>query len=426
LDISWQYKAGIILFLFILSAFFSGSEVALFSLDKKKLQNIFEFNPIIRRYLQELLEKPMRILVTILIGNTVVNVSLSIMAVSLALEYSKDTGFSKNAALTIEIIILTLVILLVGELTPKVWASKNPPGFIKLTAVPLYWINVILYPVSEILTEAVKSSVKWMKIDKTKSAMLPEEISELANLGHERGTIIEEEHGLINSIVNFRSVDVYEVMTPRVDMVAVSKGASFTEILDIITKSGHNRIPLYGEDLDNIIGVIYSKDLLPYIRSAEKRLNFSLTKIARKGMFIPRTKLISSLMHEFQEKKMHLAIVVDEYGGTAGLITLEDIIEEILGEIRDEYDKEENPVTKVGDNSYIVLGKLSIDELNELLDTTFNDNDNYETVAGMVLNNAGQIPREGYSFQDNNYRFTVKEIQKKRIKKVQIDKLKAE
>ena len=143
-------------------------------------------------------------------------------------------------------------------------------------------------------------------------------------------------------------------------------------------------------------------------------------------MFIPRTKLISSLMHEFQEKKMHLAIVVDEYGGTAGLITLEDIIEEILGEIRDEYDKEENPITKVGDNNYIILGKLSIDELNDLLNTTFSENSNYETVAGMILNHVGQIPKEGYSFQIDGYTFIVKEIQNKRIKKVQVEKIKAE
>jgi CBS domain containing-hemolysin-like protein len=264
------------------------------------------------------------------------------------------------------------------------------------------------------------------KLDKSKSAILSEEIAELANLGQERGTIVEKEHGLISSIVNFRSVAVHEVMTPRVDIVSVSTDTNFNEMLDIIIKTGHSRIPLYHEDLDEIIGIVYSKDLLPYIKNVESRINFSLTKIARKAMFIPRTKLISSMMHEFQEKKMHLAIVVDEYGGTAGLITLEDIIEEILGEIRDEYDKEENPITKVEDNNYIILGKLSINELNDLLNTTFSENSNYETVAGMILNHAGQIPKEGYSFQIDGYTFIVKEIQNKRIKKVQVEKIKAE
>ena len=426
MNIDWQYKLGFLLFLFVLSAFFSGSEVALFSLDKKKLQNTFESDPLIRRYLQNLLDFPRRLLVTILLGNTLINVAASIIAVSIAIDYSHDTGFPRNIALTIEIICLTLCILLFGELIPKIWAAKNPVAFAKLISIPLYWLNVILFPLSEIMTEAIRSSIGLLKIDKRKSAIQSEEITELANLGHERGTIIEEEHGLISSIVNFRSVAVHEVMTPRVDIVSVSEETNFNEILDIITKTGHSRIPLFRKDLDEIIGIVYSKDLLPYIKKVESRINFSLANIARKAMFIPRTKLISSLMHEFQEKKMHLAIIVDEYGGTAGLITLEDIIEEILGEIRDEYDKEESPITKVGDNNYIVLGKLAMDELNELLNTTFNENSNYETVGGMILNYAGQIPKEGYSFQIDGYKFIVKEIQNKRIKKVQVEKLKAE
>lgn len=422
----WQYKLGFLLFLFVLSAFFSGSEVALFSLDKKKLQDTFESNPLIRRYLQNLLDFPRRLLVTILLGNTVINVAASIIAVSLAIDYSSSSGFPRNIALTIEIIFLTICILIFGELIPKIWAAKNPVAFAKLISIPLYWLNVILFPVAEILTEAIRSLISKLKLDKGKSAILSEEITELANLGHERGTIIEEEHGLINSIVNFRSVAVHEVMTPRVDIISVSAETNFNELLDVITKTGHSRIPLYREDLDEIIGIVFSKDLLPYIKNVKLRANFSITKIARKAMFIPRTKLISSLMHEFQEKKMHLAIVVDEYGGTAGLITLEDIIEEILGEIRDEYDKEENPFTKVGDNNYIILGKLSIDELNDLLNTEFSENNNYETVAGMILNHAGQIPKEGYSFQIDGYKFLVKEVQNKRIKKVQVEKIKSE
>jgi len=410
----------------VLSAFFAGSEVALFSLDKKKLQNTFEKNPLIQRYLQKLLDSPGRLLVSLLIGNTLVNVSASIIAVMLALDYSHQTGFPRNAALTIQIIILTLLILFAGELLPKIWASKHPNKFSKYVAIPMYWMNVILFPVAEILTEAIKAGVARLKMDKLKGAILPEEISELANLGHERGTIVEEEHGLINSIVNFRSVAVHEVMTPRVDMLAISVDSTFNQLLELITTSGHSRIPVYREDLDEIIGIVYAKDILPFIRNEEKRKNFSLSKIAHKALFIPGSKLISSLMHEFQEKKKHLAIVVDEYGGTAGLITLEDIIEEILGEIRDEYDKEENPITKLGDNSYIVLGKLTIAELNELLNTSFKESENYETLAGMVLNHAGQIPKEGYTFSEEDFRLTVKEVLNKRIKKVQLDKISAE
>jgi CBS domain containing-hemolysin-like protein len=426
LNIDWEYKFGFLLFLLILSAFFAGSEVALFSLDKKKLQSTFESNPLIRRYLQYLLDSPGRLLVSLLIGNTLVNVAASIIAVTLALDYSHKTGIPQNAVLTIEIIILTLLILFAGELLPKILAAKHPNKFSKAVAIPLYWFNVILFPVAEILTEAIKSGVRRLKMDKLKGAILPEEIAELAKLSHERGTIIEEEHGLIHSIVNFRGVAVHEVMTPRVDMVAISVESTFNELLDLITKTGNSRIPVYREDLDEIIGIIYAKDILPFLRNEEKRKNFSLAKIAHKALFIPGSKLISSLMHEFQEKKKHLAIVVDEYGGTAGLITLEDIIEEILGEIRDEYDKEENPITKLGDNSYIALGKLTIAELNEFLDTSFKESENYETLAGMVLNHAGQIPKEGYTFSEDDYKLTVKEVLNKRINKVQIDKIKTE
>ncbi len=427
MDVSWQSKLIALIICLIFSAFFSGSEVALFSLDRRKLQHNLGNNPLINRYLNQLLDYPRRLLVTILIGNTIVNVAASIIGVSLALEAASFFSISEEVALTIQIIALTLLVLLFGEVTPKVWASRNPLAFSKLTAVPLYWINVLFYPVAETLTETIKTLVSKIKFDKSKMAILPEEIAELADLGHERGTIIEEEHGLIQSIVNFRSVAVHEVMTPRVDIVAIPDDTDFEKLLSIITNSGHSRIPIYHETLDEIVGLLYSKDILAYLKSPEMRKQLSLTKIGRKPMFIPRTKMINDLMHEFQEKKMHIAIVVDEYGGTAGLITLEDIIEEIIGEIRDEYDKEESSVTKVDNNSFLVLGKLSIDELNELLNTNITpEHEDYETVAGLVLNNAGHIPKEDYTFQLQNYKFTVKEVFNKRIKKVLIQKLQGE
>ena len=423
MDVDWQIKIIFLLFLFILSAFFSGSEVALFSLDRRKLKKNLAGKAVTGRYLLLLLDHPRRLLVTILIGNTVVNVAASIIAVTLAIEISEQFNFSRDLALTLQIILLTALVVLFGELTPKVWANKNPLKFARIVCIPLYWVNVLFYPVAETITEIIKSAVSKMHFDKSKSAILPEELAELANLSHERGTLIEEEHGLISSIVSFRTVAVHEVMTPRVDMITVSTEFAFDELLQIIALSGHSRLPLYRNGLDDIIGIIYAKDLLPYIQHKELREQFSLEKIARKALFIPRTKLISTLMQELQEKKMHISIVVDEYGGTAGLITLEDIIEEIIGEIRDEYDKEENPVSKIDSRNLMVLGKLSIDDLNELLNTNIKpENEDFETVAGLVLNFAGHIPKEGYSFELENHKFTVKEVLKKRIMKVLIEK----
>ncbi len=426
MDIDWQYKLITLLILFIASAFFSGSEIALFSLNRKSLKKELSAAPVTMsgRYIFRLLQFPRRLLVTILIGNTVANVAASIISVSLAIEFAERYLISNELALTLQIILLTLLIVIFGELIPKVLAAKNPVRYSKICALPLYFISTILYPVSEIITEVIKLSVSKFRFDKTKVAMKPDELAELANLSRERGTIIEEEHGLIHSIVNYRSVSVQQVMTPRLDIVAVSDDTKLGELLEIINSSAHSRLPLYKNDLDNIIGIIYAKDLLPVIKNPDAQKNFSLNSIVRKALFVPKTKMINDLMQVFQAKKMHIAVVVDEYGGTAGLITLEDILEEIIGEIRDEYDKEENPVVKISQDVYLVVAKLTISELNELLNTNIKpENGDFETVGGMVLNHAGHIPKEGYSFYLGNYKFTVKEIANKRIKKILIEKI---
>ncbi len=423
----WYYKLLLLLILFFLSAFFSSSETALFSLDKKKINKKLFESPLIKRYLLYLLEHPRRLLVTILIGNTIVNVGASITAVSLAFDYSAISILSTNVILSIEIILLTIFLVIFGELIPKVWATKNPIILAKIVAVPLYWISVILFPVAETITELIKLAIMKLRFDKARSVILPEEITELANIGQERGTIEEKEQGLIKSIVSAKSVTVKEIMTPRVDIVSAEVGINFNELLDIITSTGHSRIPLYEIDLDKIMGFIYAKDILPYLKNEELKKHTPIKKISRKAIFVPQTKKINDLMYEFQEKKMHIAIVVDEYGGTAGLITMEDILEEIVGEISDEMDKEEISFTKLDDKTFLFLGKIPVSELNELLVTDFSSVDeDYETLGGLVLNNAGHIPKEGYSFEYKNHKFTVKEITNKRIKKVLIEKLSAD
>ncbi|MGE5499924.1 MAG: hemolysin family protein, partial [Syntrophothermus sp.] len=224
-------------------------------------------------------------------------------------------------------------------------------------------------------------------------------------------------------LVSFRTISVREIMTPRVDIVAVSDDSEFDEMLNIITESGHSRIPLYHSNLDEITGIIYTKDLLPYLKDGAGKEKLQLSKIARRAMFIPETKMISELMHEFQEKKLHMGIVVDEYGGTAGLITLEDILEEIVGEIRDEYDlEEESDIIKSGDNVYSVLGKTPIDEIKDRLDLDlYSENDDYDTIGGFIFNFTGEIPKEGYSFVYKNHKFTISEIENRRIKKIYIE-----
>jgi len=423
LEISWSIKIILLLICFILSAFFSGSEVALFSFDKKKTREFKKQHKIIGGYLQSLLENPRRLLVTILIGNTIVNVAASIIAVMLALEAAHIFNISTELALLIQIPLLTILILLFGEVSPKLWANKYPFQFARVVAIPIYWMGIILYPISKILTDLLKLISSKIKIDRTKTALHGTDIKDLADLSIETGTIEEGEHELIHGIVSFKTVTAREVMTPRVDIVAISLNTDFDEMMKIINESGHSRIPIYEDSLDKVIGIIYAKDLLPHLSNPEIRKSLSLKNIAREAMFVPETKLINVLLHDFQERNMHLGIVVDEYGGTSGLISLEDILEEIVGEIRDEYDREENEIIKLSQNSFMILGKVSIDELNELLDQDFSsENDDYDTVGGFIFNQAGIIPQQGFHFIHNNYKFTVKEVLNNRVNKVLVEK----
>jgi gliding motility-associated protein GldE len=424
LETDWFLRIISLFVLILFSAFFSGSEVALFSLEKTIFKDFKDSKGIIEKYIINLLESPRRLLVTILLGNTVVNVAASILAVSIALEIAHYYNYTVDLILIIQIIILTILILIFGEITPKLFASKNPVLFSKIISIPLYWVSVIIYPVAKITTDLVRLLATSLNLDKSKTVISSSEITELADIGVEKGTIEEEEHELIHGLVSFKSITVREVMTPRVDIKSVSLENTFSELMALITESGHSRIPLYENSLDNIVGIIYAKDLLPYIKSSNVKKEISLKEIARDALFVPESKLISDLLHEFQEMNMHIGIVVDEYGGTAGLVSLEDILEEIVGEIRDEYDQEENEITKLNETSYMVLGKVLIDELNELLTEDFSsENDDYDTVGGFIFNHFGTIPEEGDNFVHQNYSFTVKEINNKRINKVLVEKI---
>lgn len=423
MDIDWSVKLIAMIVFLGASAFFSGSEVALFSLDKRKIKSQFGGHPLILNYVSSLLQQPRRLLVTILIGNTVVNVAVSIIAVAFAIELAPRIGISEEFAITFQIIILTLLILILGELLPKVFASKKSVRFTKTVVIPLYWINVMIYPVSETLTEIIKAATSKIHIHKLKTVLTKDEIGELSDIGQEKGTLEEEEHEIIKSIVSFRNILASEIMTPRVDMKAIQSDESFDHVVSTINETGHSRFPLYYEDLDTIVGILYAKDILPFIKNGKPLKAIYLSGIVRKAMFVPKTKKINNLLREFQSKKTHIAIVVDEYGGTAGLITLEDIIEEVVGEIWDEYDKEEDIIKIIDEDRYLVLGKTPIDEINEAIGSQVITQDtDFETIGGLILKMAGSIPKEGYSFKINKFKFTVKEIHRKRIKKVLIEK----
>lgn len=424
MDIYWLIKIAFLFLFLVFSALFSGSEVAMFSFDEKKLKIVKERHSFLGSYIENMIKSPRRLLVTILLGNTIFNVAASILSVTMAIEFAQKIGLSINIALILQIVFLTILILIFGEVTPKIWASKSPIQFAVLVAIPLYWISVLFYPISKTITDIMNAETSRLKKDRKKTALLSSELSELADIGIEKGSIDEEEHELIHGFVSFRKILVREVMTPRVDITALSTETKFDDALKIITESGHSRLPLYEDNLDNIIGVLYAKDLLKFIGNERENKVIELKKLVRTAYFVPETKLISDLMHEFQEKKIHIGIVVDEYGGTSGLVSLEDIIEEIVGEIRDEYDKEEIEIRKIDDGSYEVLGKINIDELNEALGTQLNsDTDEYDTLGGFIFNFAGTIPKKGFNFKKYGFKFTVIEVSKKRINKVLVQKI---
>lgn len=424
MEIDWLYQILLLVVLLLLSVFFSASEVAFFSVKHKKLEEDFKSSKLIYRYASSLIAFPRRLLITILVGNTLANVAASIVSVSLALKIGSMYQIKVNVVLTIQIILITIIILLFCELLPKVFASKHTQLTIKLTTLPLYFFSTIIYPVSESITEIIKLTFSRFKFDKTKTAITEKEISDLAELGHERGTLEEDEQEIISSFVEFKSVLIVEVMIPRVDIIAIPYNISSEELTETINKSGYSRFPVYKENLDKIIGIVHVKDLLQYLTNKSFIQEETIRKITREVLFVPERKRISEMLKEFQQKKMHMAVAVDEFGGTSGLITLEDIIEEIIGEIWDEHDPEENAIKILTSEKISVLGKVAVTEVNELMGIEFiPSSEDYDTIAGLVINHSGDIPKEGYSFNIGDYKLTVKEVLKRRIKRIELDKL---
>lgn len=407
-----------------MSGFFSGSEVAFFSLDKKKVDKHFNQHKLLYRYVGLLINFPRRLLVTILIGNTLVNVGLSILAVLLVYEIASTLNINLSIAIIAQIIVTTSLVLIFGELIPKMIATNSPIKFARISAIPLYIISTIFYPISELITELIRIFLSKIKFDKSRSALSKDEISELASLSTEKGAIDENEKEIINSIVEFRETTVQEIMTPRVDIVAISEKKSIDEAIQIISQSGHSRIPVYRENIDSITGIIHAKDLLEYVQKEEQKRHTKVSQLLKKVFFVPESKKISDLLQEFQSRKVHLAIVVDEYGGTAGLVTLEDIIEEVVGDIWDEYDKAEKDIQVISEQKFLLRGNLLLEDLYREtgIDLIDDNNPDIDTVAGLILQLSGDIPSEGETFFFKGMKFTVKRLDKKRILKVLLEK----
>ncbi|MDP8237906.1 MAG: hemolysin family protein [Candidatus Hatepunaea meridiana] len=422
MDVDLWIRLTIVLFLLVLSAFFSSVESAYFSLSRTILDQFSESADPRARRVARLLSRPRRLLASILTGNTIVNTAAAAITALVASDIAIRNEMNPNLVIGIQIVLVTIIILIFCELLPKLFALRNPQKWALSSSRSIQLSCLILSPISLPLSSLTVFMSQLFGIEKhSVLAMTEEEIRALVQVGHEHGVLELEERKMIHSIFEFGETCAREVMVPRIDIVTVKKDASFDEITRTVAECGHSRIPVYDDKIDNIIGMIYAKDLLAMSRDPSR---FNLTKLLRSTYFIPEEKKIDELLREFQKDKIHIAIVVDEYGGTAGLVTMEDIIEEIVGEIQDEYDTEQPLIRREDERTIIASGRISISDLNEWIKLELiPDNEAYDTLAGFVYSQLGEVPDKGREFEYDDYRFVVEEVEDKRIKHVRIEKV---
>ncbi|NQY27961.1 MAG: gliding motility-associated protein GldE [Flavobacteriaceae bacterium] len=408
--------------LLVFSALISGSEVAFFSLNQVQLDTeskTFKNQKLVAK----LLSNPKRLLATILVANNFINI-----ATVLLFAHAFDPYFDKidvvvdlyffklSLSFFFKIVLVTFLILLFGEILPKVYASRNNEKFSGFMAKPLLFLKKILV----MFSAPMQAGTTFLenKLTKTKSEISINQLSQVLELTADETT--DGEQKILDGIVSFGNTDTKQVMRSRVDIFALNSATSFSEVLQLIIKAGYSRIPVYEETLDKIVGMLYVKDLLPYLEKKDVKWQ----ELIREPFFVPENKKLDDLLKEFQEKKVHLAIVVDEYGGTSGVVTLEDIVEEIIGDINDEFDDESLVYSKLDDHNYVFEGKTSLKDIYRVVDIDeelFEENKGEaETIAGFVLEISGGFPKKDEKITFQGYVFTVESLGSKRIKQLKL------
>lgn len=405
----------------LLSALFSGSEVAFFSLVNQMDKLDRDQKPggkdlrIIR-----MLEKPRRLLATILIGNTFANIVSAVIAAVLTGRLAAYYGFPEFVVFTVEILVITFMILILSEITPKIIAINNPLKFSRRLSGFIYLFFLLLTPVSKTIAESTIALEK--RLPKPMNRMTTADLKTMAEVSEKSGSIRQDEREIIENVIEFGHTTVREIMTSRVNIVAVSVNHTLKEVVEIIREKGLSRMPLYDNDLDTILGVIYAKDVLPYINSDLENSEVKWESVARNALFIPSTKKLDDLLRDFQHEKTHLAIVVDEYGGTEGLVTLDDILEEIVGDMGDEYDDDEEKLfKKFKSGVYIFDAKVDLDDMEEILDCKITSpDDEFETLGGLVYHLTERIPNVGERLRYMNLELTVHSVRNNRVRKLRV------
>ncbi len=406
---------GILVLLFC-CAMVAAAEVALFSLTQKDLVELAQKNASKSIVINQLLEKPKKLLATILIANNFLHIAIVIL-----FSFSLDKVFS---AITIpvlkfivEVVLVTFLILLFGEVLPKVYANRNNMKFASFIAYPILLLNKLLSPISS----PMRAFTVYIhdKLGKQKSNFSVNKLSQALELTLDADTSHEEQK-ILEGIVSFGNTDTKQVMSPRIDIFALEIGESFAEIYPKIVEKGYSRIPVYKDNIDHIEGVLYIKDLIPHIN----KIPFDWKTLLREPFFVPENKKLDNLLKDFQSMKSHLAIVVDEYGGTSGLVSLEDVVEEIVGDISDEFDDDEINFTQIDDQNYLFEGKINLKDFYRIIDVDEdlfeNSKGEAETLAGFVLEIVGNFPRRKQKIQFENCLFTIEAVDKKRVKQIKV------
>jgi len=410
--------AGMLLLL-CCSAFVSASEIAYFSLSPVHLSKIRLSKSRKNLLILHHLGQPKELLATILIANNFINLAIIVISAYVTSRLFDLTHFP-ILTFILQVVVVTALILLFGEVMPKIYSTQYPLRVAYVMAQPLRILTKLFYPLSIVLVRS--TTVIDKRMSKTGHSITRGDLSEAINITTDE-TTPEEEKKILKSIVRFGDMEVSEIMKARIDITAVEATTKFTELLATIVSSGYSRIPVYSESLDNILGILYVKDLLPHLDNDDL---FKWISLLRSAFFIPENKMISNLLKEFQEKKIHMAIVVDEYGGTSGLVTLEDVIEEIVGEITDEFDVETGEVdyTRISDDQYIFEGKTSINDFCKILeidDDIFDEvKGESDTLAGLILELEGKIPEKATSITFRNFIFKIESSDRRRIQKIRV------
>ena len=406
----------IFIFLIFCSAFFSGSEIAFLNLKKTDKQ--------IPKTILKTINHPKKLLVGLLSGNTIVNVSIAFIGAyfihNTFYPMAEKYGWPSYLVSLIEILIVSLILLIFGEIIPKVFAMRNSLKFAQTVHFPLRLFFNLLSPIIYILYKFSTFFEKFLDVKDEKIFDSEEELKILTELGEEEGTLEEEESEMIQSIMNFNDKFAGEILTPRVDIVGIDSLSSLDDVMDLISKEQFSKIPVYVDNIDNIKGIIHAKDVTPYLSGS--RPNINLLSISRQPFFAPENQPIDELLKDFKTKKTNIAIIVDEWGGTEGLITLEDVVEEVLGEIRDPFDNEKNLINKIQTGKYIVDAKISIYDLEEAIEIYFPNERDYDTLGGFILHQLQSIPQKEDTIQFNGNIFIVKTVNNNRIGKVEITK----